>query len=1420
MSLDIKRRSTAKGRRFSGSWATLSSLFKGACHMAQMSEGRRSQVILLDERRLDIIIQSRLYAGELLDIVASHFNLKEKEYFGIAFIDDTGQYSWLQLDKRVLEHDFSKKLCSQNATLIFYFKVKYFIESITQLRDSATIEAFYLQAKSLVSKGELEIDSDITFQLAALVIQATYGDYIDDETFKVHLKRLPVLPTSTLKENSSIAVCEDAVLEHYKALVGQTRGDAIVNYLSILESLPTYGQHYYELKDKSGNPCWLGLSYRGISQYDKNDRRNPKRVFLWKQLENLYFRDRKFTVEVHEARRVVHTLSSFNLYEDAIEEPVEEFDDLSSAICDPTTQVSVSRRALAPANVTVYVWYAASPNIAKCIWSMAIAQHQFYLDRNHRKSRNCAVRNLSQIASELSRSVQSLSPASSQSNISRSTSSASLPTIIIEGELSEESKAATVEMLNALQSRKDALEDALKKKTEELKALCLKEGEIIGELPPETPFQPGDPQPQVRRRIGTSFTLSDKIICRAKNKDRETINNLELDYEIQSKITSAAFRLANDVTARKSVRKLRKISYQQATTKLKDIEEKICTLKREKSCQQDQDTSSNDTVDASRLNLVGLPNSSSENSILERNQSSSSLSCSSVPPSSSLPQLTEGACVSAPASPAKCRQRHQSLQHVITTDVYEDVTLPFNVQARRNSSTHSAASEYDTISCGSSSIASMGLPYRNRFEANLDIEGTNHYSVPNRRASQAFNDPDDLLLDNRSQDTLDRCYVNDNVTNIYANAPALSSSYDERLSYNHPGGFSVIPDNASIAESNFDQGYSENTSNYNDSSFKLAVPYELSRVENFNHSHSENSLHRVRANSVLQKLDQMHISEPDLHVDSSEKENIPHVYSVPMLRNNRPPRATAYVNSLDSVGVTEQSINQVADLVQASVLLQNCKRTMSSSSLQHCSPKTKTKEWVETSLDSPVLTKKRKPKPPEVIHSVDHVQPAPEWLENGLPAVYVNDLLVPYQTQFYDNNELPSNVVLRNSPVPHSMHNRVACPPSYRHSSIFPSHIPSEHSTLDSNGHLPNRNQYHHYENASEIARSTDNYHTLSPSSFYETVQKDSNLNESNLLSVNTGSNETLIEHPGSEQYEDSPLFTRTIAEPQQPPKHPNRRINMSDVYVDESISLPDEPDYQNVPMNHHFESSNYRATPHCTTFPEIHCDIPEPNHQYHQDLPHHSVPQELCDNYDTATEDQGQSWPQFSPTSTVAENSPSSVSQNASFSPTVEVNVVSVGHFQPYWEETKPYELSDFYKYSTKHRKQQTVVTSEANQVQSPSNVKQSSDKKSNLYHDHAQSENSSMYNDYNLPVHPINHNQPELVTNHVPVFGNAEQLESPVKFYDGNCTSTSPNHGEPDKSLSFGELGLGISLADTFHEEMVAWYQKQDNVKKATLV
>ena len=67
----------------------------------QPSSGRPASVILLDERRLELHVQPRMYAGELLDLVASHCQLKEKEFFGLAVVDENGHYQWLQLDRKV-----------------------------------------------------------------------------------------------------------------------------------------------------------------------------------------------------------------------------------------------------------------------------------------------------------------------------------------------------------------------------------------------------------------------------------------------------------------------------------------------------------------------------------------------------------------------------------------------------------------------------------------------------------------------------------------------------------------------------------------------------------------------------------------------------------------------------------------------------------------------------------------------------------------------------------------------------------------------------------------------------------------------------------------------------------------------------------------------------------------------------------------------------------------------------------------------------------------------------------------------------------------------------------------------------------------------------------------------------------------------
>ncbi|XP_039617430.1 FERM domain-containing protein 4A isoform X4 [Polypterus senegalus] len=499
-----------------------------------MTEGRRCQVHLLDDRKLELLVQPKLLAKDLLDLVASHFNLKEKEYFGISYTDETGHFSWLQLDRRVLEHDFPKK----SGPVVLYFCVRFYIESISYLKDNATIELFFLNAKSCIYKELIEVDSEVVFELASYILQEAKGDYSSNDVARADLKKLPALPTQALKEHPSLAYCEDRVIEHYKKLSGQSRGQAIVNYMSIVESLPTYGVHYYAVKDKQGIPWWMGLSYKGIFQYDYHDKVKPRKVFQWRQLENLYFREKKFSVEVHDPRRA-----------------------------------SVTRRTFGHSGIAVHTWYAC-PALIKSIWAMAISQHQFYLDRKQSKSKIHAARSLSEIAIDLTETgtlkTSKLANMGSKGKIISGSSGSLLSSGSQE---SDSSQSAKKDMLAALKSRHEALEETLRQRIEELKKLCIREAELTGRLPKEYPLDPGEQLPIVRRKIGTAFKLDEQTIL-PKGEEAE-LERLEREFAIQSQITEAARRLASDPGVSKKLKKQRKTSYLNALKKLQDIENAI-----------------------------------------------------------------------------------------------------------------------------------------------------------------------------------------------------------------------------------------------------------------------------------------------------------------------------------------------------------------------------------------------------------------------------------------------------------------------------------------------------------------------------------------------------------------------------------------------------------------------------------------------------------------------------------------------------------------------------------------------------------------------------------------------------------------------------------------------------------------------------
>uniref|UniRef100_A0A3B3VQC2 FERM domain containing 4A n=1 Tax=Poecilia latipinna TaxID=48699 RepID=A0A3B3VQC2_9TELE len=234
-------------------------------------------------------------------------------------------------------------------------------------------------------------------------------------------------------------------------------------------------------------------------------------VFQWRQLENLYFREKKFSVEVHDPRRA-----------------------------------SVTRRTFGHSGIAVHTWYAC-PALIKSIWAMAISQHQFYLDRKQSKSKIHAARSLSEIAIDLTETgtlkTSKLANMGSKGKIISGSSGSLLSSGSQE---SDSSQTAKKDMLAALRARQEALEETLRQRLEELKR---------------------NPAP------GCFFCIKFALVCLCQEEELERLER-EFAIQSQITEAARRLASDPHVSSKK-LKKQRKTSYLNALKKLQEIENSI-----------------------------------------------------------------------------------------------------------------------------------------------------------------------------------------------------------------------------------------------------------------------------------------------------------------------------------------------------------------------------------------------------------------------------------------------------------------------------------------------------------------------------------------------------------------------------------------------------------------------------------------------------------------------------------------------------------------------------------------------------------------------------------------------------------------------------------------------------------------------------
>uniref|UniRef100_A0A671V098 FERM domain-containing protein 3 n=1 Tax=Sparus aurata TaxID=8175 RepID=A0A671V098_SPAAU len=229
---------------------------------------------LLDDSEISCSIQRDTKGQFLLDHVCNHYNLLERDYFGIRYVDPEKQRHWLEPNKAVQPYT----MC---------FRVKFYPSEPMKIKEELTRYLLYLQLKRDIYHGRLLCPFAEAAYLGACIVQAELGDYDPEEHPSDYIRDFKLFPKQSLK-------LERKIIEiHKNELRGQCAAYAELNMLQRAHSLETYGVDPHPCKDFTGSTAFLGFTATGFVVFQGN-----KRIHLlkWNDVSKLKFEGKTFYV--------------------------------------------------------------------------------------------------------------------------------------------------------------------------------------------------------------------------------------------------------------------------------------------------------------------------------------------------------------------------------------------------------------------------------------------------------------------------------------------------------------------------------------------------------------------------------------------------------------------------------------------------------------------------------------------------------------------------------------------------------------------------------------------------------------------------------------------------------------------------------------------------------------------------------------------------------------------------------------------------------------------------------------------------------------------------------------------------------------------------------------------------------------------
>ncbi|XP_065313933.1 merlin-like isoform X1 [Gordionus sp. m RMFG-2023] len=298
---------------------------------------------------LEFNMHAKAKGHDLYELVCKILGIRESWYFDLRYIDKYGQYSWLKLNKKVIdqcpkctipfkpqtntkynpiiEHNIKTNNMSNinkekpklfddkyeqhinddgngsyNSPIIYSFEflIKLYPEDVEEIIQANTLHLFFLQILNLVLNMDIYCPPEASVLLASYSLQAKYGDY-QETMFKAHnnsqvISELPVRVLNQYQMTESM--WEERIETWYIHHKGMNREEAELEYLKIVQDLDMYGIQYFDIHNKKKTELWLGVSALGLNIYEKDNKLSPKIFFPWNEISTVSMDIKKFTIKL------------------------------------------------------------------------------------------------------------------------------------------------------------------------------------------------------------------------------------------------------------------------------------------------------------------------------------------------------------------------------------------------------------------------------------------------------------------------------------------------------------------------------------------------------------------------------------------------------------------------------------------------------------------------------------------------------------------------------------------------------------------------------------------------------------------------------------------------------------------------------------------------------------------------------------------------------------------------------------------------------------------------------------------------------------------------------------------------------------------------------------------------------------------